>query len=372
MKEVKLNIISLILIIFAVIVITSLVIMEIVKYCGVDNTDNVLENKVSVFEGDRHINFIEKEPIVKIDDNLRLKPVDLVIKNDSAELSMIMDVSFENFEERFPLKCKISDSNNNILYESEDVGNIYEENKGTKYHGQTSEHLFELENYAKDNSNLKFELYNKNDDLLETVTIDTTYDDLKTTYDTEFEKISETNLRNFLNNVSAINGLSEGEESTSWIDIALLLDCNFENFEYNSIETEEFLWGEDESEGYRTGYLVENVDNVIESFWGMPIENKMNDLYEIIEKDGKEYYALTDAGCGYAGVNVIDIDNIEYSDGKYNVTYTYWYQGEQTELEFNDEYGQDYIYERTIEVVKNEEGALTKFKILSIGDEKII
>ena len=45
MKEIKLNMISRILIGFAIIVITSLVVIELVKYCGANPESNALENK---------------------------------------------------------------------------------------------------------------------------------------------------------------------------------------------------------------------------------------------------------------------------------------------------------------------------------------
>ncbi len=367
MKEIKFNIISFILIIFAVVAITSLVVIEIVKYTGFETSNNISKNEVSIFEGDRYINFLLKEPTVKIDDQINIKPTDLVVKDSSAELFMIMEIDFEHFEEKFPLKCKIRDVNNNIIYESEDVGKLYEEYKEEKYYELTTGISFELENYEKDNANLIFELYNKNNKLLESIDINTTYNNFECDYDDEFEVLSEKELKRFLNDVSRMKTTSDTEDL---IDIALLLDYNYEEWKYNSIETEEFLWGEDISAGYNTGYLVDSVDNVIESFNGCYIENKKSDAYEILEKDGKKYYALIDAGCGYTGVDVIDIKNIEYSNGKYKITYTYWLQGEQSELEFCDEYGQKPVYERTIELVKNEDRAPADFKILSISSEK--
>lgn len=368
MKEIKLNMISRILIGFAIIVITSLVVIEVVKYCGANPESNALENMISVFEGERHIDFLVKEPTVKVNDKISLKPGELIIENNSAELFITMDL--KDFNEIIPLKCKIYDSKNNLVYETEDVGNIYAENKDTECYGLTSVCLFKIENYVKDNSNLKFELYDKNNKLLSDFDLDTTYKEFKSAYDEKFETISEEKLRNFLSTVSTLE-FNEEEIYNRWIDIALNFDYNYDNFKYNSIEVAEFPWKENEE--YSTqGYLVEDVDKIIEDFYGMPVEDKMNDMYEILEKDGKRYYVLIDSGCGYSGVRVVDITSIEYSNGIYNVTYTYWFQGEQTELEFESEYGKQPIYERNIELVKNEEGALTEFKILSTGDKKEI
>lgn len=335
---------------------------EILKDENKSDDNKNLENAGNIFNNYRMIDFIDKEPIVEINDQIKMKPSCLIMQESGTTFWMRIHLEGQELKAEFPLKCKVYDSNNNLLYKSEDVGNLQKDHSQGTFYGSEFGEECKLENYKKENEKIVFELYNNKDVLLGKADIETFFEDFKYESDEKMESISEIDLKNFLDAVSLLKN-SEDKEQERLMYITLFLNIN-------AIGIEEFEW--EESGGTHYGYSVDDIKNIIKSFYkdpeGMKIFNE--DIYEILEKNGKKYYVEISPGCLPNCASVIDIKDIKYSDGKYKIIYTYWYAGEESVFDYNPDYSQCQKYERTIELIKNEEGALTPYKVLSIDTPK--
>ena len=345
--------------------ITSLVVVEIVKYYGVETGSTVIAEE-NLFSGDRYINLIVREPITEVNSQIRIKPDSLLIKENSAELCLGIELYGEESNKNLPLKYKIYDQDDNLLYDG--TSERYDEFiQAEKFWGVTFWDTILLEDYKIDNTYLIFELYDKDDVLLSTFDIDTRCNEFKCQVDNQFEQLSEIDLRYFLGSVARVGNTRDGENFKEENLISLAIELSSEKIEKVYLPADEkYYWNNNE----RPGYLVEDVENVIKSFYGISMgEIELDYDYEKVEKDGKEYYTYKVPPCGsYSSSSCLDIKNISYSDGKYNITYDYWIQGEQTEFEFDDMYNE--VYEKNIVIEKNEDGAPSKFKILSISSNE--
>lgn len=359
MKEIKLNIISLVLIIVAVITMTSLVIVEIVKYYG-EEKENVSMSEENIFVGERVVTFFEEEPTLEINNQITLKPLDMIIKENSAELSFGLNLTGKSLTQSFPLKYKVYDINNELLYETEEPNAMYEEFKNrNEFWGSSFGETIELKNYKRDNTKLIFELYDKDNILLGTLDINVPYKEFKCVQDDKFEELSEQELNYFL---SACASLESEFYVPHWlINIA-------DELNYNAIAHEKFPTEEKNEDYFYEGSSVEDVHNVLNDFLNEKIEEIELDenAYKKLEKDGKEYYVVQYSAGETPDLNCIDIKDISYSDGKYNITYVY-------SAIMSPDYIQGYKFSKqeiNVELMKNEDGALTDFKLLSISGNK--
>lgn len=161
---------------------------------GYDNIFFMIKDLTTPKEEKRQEEIFEDRDIVisykylQITDDIQMQINELQIKDNKAKLYLLVKETKENTDA--PLKYKVYNSKNELMYD-----NISSKKQNEKIYTE----VLELSNYKNDVNELRIDIYNKNDVLVKTVTMNL---DKKTidakTQNVEVQKISQIDLNKFL------------------------------------------------------------------------------------------------------------------------------------------------------------------------------
>lgn len=306
---------------------------------------------------DRYIS-ISYEPI-KIADGIKIQISNLQIKDNEAKL--FVNVAEESFEKNTnkitPLNYKVYNSNNELLCSQESARSVNEEGLGGTYKEELN-----LNNFTNSDEILKLEIYGVKSNLITTIKINLETRTIEVAGEEEaLEKIAEIDLKSFLGKVPNLYDVDWNVVNKDGL-IILALTVAEGNIDFYDLGNNGI------------GYKVDDINEALESFCDEEVGDLPSDSdFELVKKDGEEYY-LVRYGSGIpAPAECIDISSISYCGGLYTATYTYFFLGENDimEIDIND----FDIYQNTVTFTLNEEDnndITSKFKLVSVEKPTII
>jgi hypothetical protein len=321
-----------------------------IKYL-VTGDSSVISNKDEILS-DRDIT-ISYEPI-KLNDNLEIQIKKLQIKDNVAKLFIVVNEDdSEKVSSIVPLKYEVYNDSNETLCSQ----NSY---KATEPSATTYTEELVLDNLKNDDQIINLKIYKSDNTLMTSLSIDLDKRVIEVEGEAEaLEKISEIELKEFLEEVSGLYG-DDGKVVDD--DDKVLFAINL--LSVNDKLEEKDISGE-------TYYNAEPINNALKEFANISLESfTSGEQFELVKKNGVEYYKVIYGGDGVVFSECIDVSNISYCAGIYTATYTYCRLGEESifDVDIND-YD---ILQNTVSFTLNTDGKYSKFKLQSVGTPEVI
>lgn len=307
----------------------------------VDGKDNILS--------DRDIT-ISYEPI-NIAQDLSVIIKKLQVKDNKAVLYVISNDKNNADKNLTPLKF--------IAYNNENEKLCEQTSKEDLKAMRTVTDELTLNNFKESDKIINLEIYGANSEKLATLKIDLDGKTVEVQGEKEaLQKISEIELKEFLGYAAGLSRDLGITEDVIKVDLAcnMILD---KKLDVERDSDSEYL------------FLVDEVNNVIESFTGEKAENLKNERYfKVVTKNGKKYYKYVYVGEKQFKAECINISNISYCNGLYTVNYSYYYRGPEGDEDINMDYYD--VYEQEVCISLNENSEYSKFKVVSMEEPTII
>lgn len=333
--------------------------------------DVVIEDKEEILS-DRDIT-ISYETI-NIVDGIDIQINRLVIEEDKATLYVVFDeLNASNSLER-PYSYKVYDvTNGRVDLLSENKTSVVLNNDIKNAPGSIYQEEMLLKKFKEDTSVLMLDVFNKDEEKLISLKIDIENKqiDIVNRKESTFEKISEVELKEVLSTYVALNYLDdegydywEGTKEQAFnrllVESAIHLAYEKEFAENNQVK-------------YGSLGKLEIVNKVLKEMTGKeynePLDLYQNDFY-YYNKEEKQYEC--DNGDSFMVPSMcLDIKDITYKNGVYNVTCIYCHPGSLFDYSELVNMAQ---YETTFKLEINDDYEYAKYKILNINelDSKLV
>ena len=335
-----------------------------IKYLTTGENLTITNKEEILSDKDMTISF---EPI-KLTEKLELQVKNLQIKDNEAKLFLVVnEKTLEEDTNVVPLEYKVYNKNDELLCSYESIKK--------DYLGQSmyTEALV-LNNFKETDEILKLEIYRADSTIITKLKIDLTSKTIEVAGEEEaLEKVSEIELKEFLGYPSLLyNSQTNEMMNDDWKVWAALITANYLNYDLDRFSFRSLY---DDSRNLETyGYRVDDINLILNDVFGMYVEelddNGEND-FKVYEENGVKYFVTTYAGGLPSPSECIDITNISYCGGLYTVTYTYCEIGDMTTI-FDVDINEYNIYEQTITFELNEDDTISKFRIVSYQQPRVI
>ncbi|MBR3614438.1 MAG: hypothetical protein IKL55_04605 [Clostridia bacterium] len=211
----------------------------------------------------------------------------------------------------------------------------------------------ELVNFLNTTKVLQLEIFDENNNKISSleINLDKKEINILTVAQEEIEKISEVELKEFLSNCLKMR----------YYDFHIALTDNPTNYYYNELKIEmalKILGKKEEKQ--------EVVHKVIEEFSGESINETLNLAETIVVKSNENYKLIDDEFDKRFRAFCIDISDINYSDGIYNVTGVYVFPDEDSNTNKTIEQLTRYI--STVQIAINDNYEYSKYRIFDIDN----
>ena len=265
----------------------------------------------------------------------------MVLEENSAKLYVY--VQNEDLSEN-KLKYKIYDENNNIIADY----------KSNQYEYQNYSEQINIKQKVNENTKLKLEILNDNQDVLSIITIDLANKELLVNGEEIINKQSEVELKQYLSSFVVLNDKEFNNKTDKLIYISELI---------NDMKKEE-------------NYSREVTNNTIEAFYNEKVE-KTNGIIKL-DKDScynyieqiDAYQQKTDPGIRKIGI-CFDIKDISYKDGIYTINFVYCIS-RYNNYEYEEDVESLPKYEATAQLTINKNSEYSKYKIISLSEGKLL
>lgn len=298
---------------------------------------------------------------IELADGLKIQANRLEIKDKKTKL--YLSVKAENVD-LLPLKYEVYTKNNEeITSPTKLIGKKPENNNNISY-----EDILNIDYEIDDTKIIVLKISDSNDKELRTLEINLQSREITVKGDKEFEKISQIELRKYLDLFAELNNGSEKGDVLLYI--AQKIENNYESF----MEKEDY----DEAKKYLTDRGFKNA--IIKEFYGDNAEfeykkqaNQNNPDVEVLkgitgwefDKANDAYKPLT-AGEEYKYGKCLKIEDVSYENDIYTIRYIYLFATNDDErAERLEELPQ---YETTIKLKRDNEQLYSKYQIVSIEE----
>ena len=296
---------------------------------------------------------------IELADGLKIQANRLEIKDGKTKLYLSVK---SNDEKYLPLKYEVSTKNNEQIETTTKITGTKPENSSN----DSYEDILTLNYEIDDTKIIVLKISDSSDKELRTLEINLQTREITVKGEKEFEKISQIELKKYLDLFSELN--NGAEKSDVLVHIAQKIENNYDSF----MEKEDY----DEAKKYFTDRAFKNA--IIKEFYGENAEfeykkqaNTNNPDVEVLkgitgwefDKANDAYKPLT-SGEEYKNGHCLKIEDISYENDIYTVKYIYLLATNDDErAERLEELPQ---YETTIKLKRDNDQLYSKYQIVSI------